>query len=94
MLGIGSNAIYVLFWLPKSCASRPEGSCSQLASVDIKEWLDRKMEVGLQIVWARGRERERERSGEEDGQTDNNYDSEADGSDLPSSSVGGKGMHP
>ena len=52
------------------------------------------MEVGLQIVWARGRERERERSGEEDGQTDNNYDSEADGSDLPSSSVGGKGMHP
>ena len=80
MLGIGSNAIYVLFWLPKSCASSPEGSCSQLASVDIKEWLDRKME--------------RERSGEEDGQTDNNYDSEADGSDLPSSSVGGKGMHP
>lgn len=61
---------------PKSCASRPEGPCSQLALTGNKElrnsqWLGRKMEAGLFDCGRQGPELE-----------ENRHDSEGEQSDL------------
>jgi hypothetical protein len=84
--------------VPKSCTSRPEGSCPQVASIGNKElplsqWLGREMEAGLLDCSGKG---QRERGEEEE----NHYDLEGKRSDLraagekASNNVGEKGMWP